>query len=351
VLSKQAVIVSLLLLLSASANAALSEYEQGKKKKADATVTSEAKVPWRNSTVTYSHSFSAISLNKGAEMEHNPYYTQSFSFRPRYYLRDDLSLRARLNLEIELTTSDATDHAREWILSDLLFDVSYGPKWMTIPYAEVKVNPSLRMGFPTSIVSRGRSLMFTFAPGVAFRRRFDLLKGRFLKNIGVMYAFRFYKYLHEFKNAQIDTTAICTTNVDNPACVHSGIRNRNWRINNTFEVRLQILEKLTFTIDLLLFNDILHKLDAGTYSTGAGPDVTVGESQINHRASVWGIMDVSYDVFDWLWLSTGISTFHGQLTPDSNIRAPFFNRFTAFYFDVTLPIDPFVKRVQGWVRR
>ena len=36
--------------------------------------------------------------------------------------------------------------------------------------------------------------------------------------------------------------------------------------------------------------------------------------------------------------------------PD-NIRAPFFNRFTAFYFDVTVPVDPFVRKVKSWVRR
>jgi hypothetical protein len=349
------VVLGSLLLLSAPAGAAISEYaDQGKKKKADASVSKEAaaeKVPWRNSTVTYENIVSAISFNKGAEMTYDPYYAQSFSFRPRYYLRDDFSLRARLDLEVELTTSNTTDHAREWILSDLLFDASYAPKWMTIPVVDVKVNPSVRLGFPTSIVSRGRSMMLSLAPGVAFRKSFDLLKGRFLKNIGVMYAFRAYKYFHEFKNAQVDTGGICiTTNPDNPACLHSGIRNRDWRLGNTFEVRLQLMEKLTFTIDLLLFNDLLYTLEPGTYSVENGPDIEIGESQINHRAAVWGIIDVSYDLFDWLWLSAGVSTYHAQLTPDSNYRAPFFNRTTAFYFDVTLPVDQFVNQVKSWAR-
>lgn len=346
-------VFGLVLLLSAPAGAVISEYEQGKKKKADATVAKEGaaekKVPWRNSTITYENIFSAISLNKGAEMTYNPYYAQSFSFRPRYYLRDDLSLRARLDLEVEVTTSDTTDHAREWILSDLLMDASYTPRWMKIPVVDVSVNPSIRLGLPTSIVSRGRSMMLSLAPGVAFRRSFDLLKGRFLKNIGVMYAFRAYKYFHEFKNAQVDSTGICiTTNPNNPACLHSGIRNRDWRFNNTFEVRLQLLEKLTLSIDLMLFNDLLHTLEPGTYDIGNGRTVELDESQVNHRALVWGIIDLSYDLFDWLWLSAGVSTYHAQLMPDSSYRAPFFNRATAFYFDVTLPVDRFVNQVRSW---
>ena len=353
-----AVVSSLLfvLLLAGPAGAAINEYTAGKKAKPAATVeaaeTPPRKVPWRNSTITYEHVVSALSFNEGAEMTYNPYYAQSLSFRPRYYLRDDLSLRARMDLEIELTTSDSTDHAREWILSDLLFDASYSPTWMTIPVLKVRVNPSVRLGFPTSIASRGRSLMLSLAPGVAFRRSFKLLSGRFLKNVGVMYAFRAYKYFHEYTTAQLDTSGICSlTNPDNPACQHSGRRNRSWRLNNTFEVRLQLMEKLTFTMDLMLLNDMLHKLDGGTYDVGDAPAVEVEASDVNHRAAVWGIIDVSYDLLDWLWLSAGVSTYHPQLTPDSGIRAPFLNRYTAFYFDVTIPVDQFVDQVRTWTRK
>jgi hypothetical protein len=347
------VVPLLLLALQSPAGAEVNDYQTGKKK-ADlkATGEAEAKVPWRNSTITYEHVVSALSFNQGAEMTYNPYYAQSFSFRPRYYLRDDLSFRARLDLEIELTTSDDTDHAREWIVSDLLLDAVYAPAWMKIPVVDVSVSPSLRLGFPTSIVSRGRSLMLTMSPGVALRRSFDLLKGRFLKDIGLTYAFRATKYFHEYATAQLNTSGICSlTNPDNPACQHSGYRNQSWRFGNTFEVRLQVMEKLSLTMDLMLFDDILYGLDGGSYPVEYAPEVAVGESEINHRASVWGIIDVSYDLFAWLWLSVGVSTYHPQLTPDSNIRAPFLNRYTAFYLDVTLPVDQFVNQVQSWVKR
>jgi hypothetical protein len=356
IVKRAALVVPMLLLAlhSATATAEVNDYSTGKKK-ADLKATGEAeakKVPWRNSTITYENVVSALSFNEGAEMTYDPYYAQSFSFRPRYYLRDDLSLRARLDLEIELTTSDDTDHAREWILSDLSLDGVYTPAWMKIPVLGINVSPGLRMAFPTSIVSRGRSMMLSLSPSVAFRRSFELLKGRFLKNIGLTYAFRATKYFHEYTTAQLNTSGICSlTNPDNPACLHSGYRNVSWSLGNTFEVRLQVMEKLSLTMDLMLMNSLLYPLDSETYAGPNVPEVALGESEINHRAAVWGIIDVSYDLFDWLWLSLGISTYNPQLTPDSKVRAPFVNRYTAFYLDVTLPVDAFVNQVRTWVKR
>jgi hypothetical protein len=345
-----------MLALAGPSHAAINEYNAAREKRS-ATVkksgeTKATKVPWRNSIIAYENIVSALSFNEGAELTYDPYYAQSISFRPRYYLRDDLSLRARLDLEIELTTSDSTDHAREWILSDLTFDGVYAPKWMTIPKLDVQVSPSLRLGFPTSIVSRGRSLMLSLAPGLAFRRSFKLLKGRFLQSVGVMYAFRAYKYFHEYTTAQLNTSGVCSlTNPDNPACLSSGLRNRSWRFNNTFEVRLQVMEKLTLTMDLMVLNDLLYKLDGDTFEGETGSSVELGASDVNNRAALWGIIDVSYDLLSWLWLSAGVSTYHPQLTPDSNYRAPFINRYTAFYFDVAIPVDRFVDQVRSWARR
>lgn len=353
-LVKRVLVPVALCVLVGSARAEINEYKEGKKKTADATATSSVtaeKVAWRNSTFAYENSVSALSFNRGADLTYNPYYAQSLSFRPRYYLRDDLSLRARLDLEIELTLSDDSDHAREWILSDLLLDVNYAPSWMTIPVLKVQVNPYLRFAFPTSKVSQGHSMMLSMGPGFALRREFPLLKGRFLKSIGLTYAFRGTKYLNEFTTGQIATGICLGSNPDNPACTQSGTRNVSWRLNNVFEARLQIMDKLSFTADVLLFNDLLYKLDSEDVSAAVGSNSMVGDSRINHRAATWVIFDVSYDLLEWLWLSLGTSTFYSQLTPDSNYRTPLFNRYTTFYLDVTLPVDRFVNQVRSWARR
>jgi len=346
------------LLLAAVPAAAIEDDEYNQVKQADASVSAEAgapsKVPWRNSYFTYSHQLSALTFSKGAELRHDPYYAQSLTFRPRYYVRDDLSLRARLDLEIELTTSDSTDTIREWVVSDLLFDVNYAPTWMVIPYAKIAVNPSLQFAFPTSKVSRGRSLMMSLAPGVAFRRSFDLLKGKYLKNIGLTYAFRATKYFHEFANPQLSDQicgGVALSDPNSPfadtGCIHSGSYNRSWRFTNSLGFMLSVMDKLAVSGALLFIYDALYTGSAREVDVGGGI-VSLDETRINHRASTWFILDVSYDLFEWLSLSAGVSTFHPQLDNESKLYPPFFNRFTAFFFDVNVPVDKFVSQVQTW---
>jgi len=354
------VIAGALLLLSASpaGAAATDEYEQSKQ--AEASISGEAaapadKVPWRNSIFSYENTFSALTLSKGADLSYNPYYAQSLSFRPRYYVRDDISLRLRLDLEIELTQSDETDTTREWELSDMLIDVNYAPTWMVIPYAKVAVNPDLRFTFPTSIRSRGRSLMMGLAPGVAFRRSFDLLKGNYLKNIGVTYGFRATKYFHEYATAQL-AESVCgglPTDANSPnadtGCLQTGKYNRSWGFTNSLGFQLAVLEKLSVSGTMMFMNYVMHKGAAKEVVINAGMDpITMNETKVNHSAALWFILDVNYDLYDWLSLSAGISTYHPQLDPESDYYAPFFNRFTAFYFDVTIPVDKFVSQVQTW---
>jgi hypothetical protein len=340
---------------SSSSYAVINEFEEGKKQKegerdvaAAATVKTGEKVAWRNSLVTYENIFSAYSIDRGAQLSYNPYYAQSISFLPRYYPRDDLYLRARLDLEIELTTSDDTDYAREWIVSDLYLDVDYKPAWMTIPVVDVMVNPSLRLMFPTSIVSRGRSMMLGLAPGVALRRSFKLLDGKFLKSVGLLYGFRATKYFHEYTTAQVSSRVCIQTRPDDPSCTQAdGLRNRSWRFVNTVGVQLALMDKLLLSGTVLFINDLLYELPEGEH-TFNDMTVHVDGTDMNHRASTWAIFDLSYDLLDWLWLSAGVSTYYPQLAPDSTYRTPMFNRYTTFYFDVTLPVDRFVSQVRSW---
>ncbi len=325
----------------------------------ETSATAAKKVPWRGSVFSYENTFSALSLSKSVDPTWNPYYAQSLSFRPRFYPLDDLYIGARLDLEIELTTSDDTDHKREWIVSDLLLDVGYWHKVLTIPAVGVKVRPSIRFTFPTSIVSRGRSLVMGIGPSLAFSREFKLLKGNVLSGLTLTYAFRPTKYLHRYAYAQIDVPDQYCMNSSRPECQHRGRTNLNWQMSNYIGAKLQILKKLSFSADLFILNGITHKIPAQTYEDilqnetykGPGSLFAVEESAVNHRASLWAIFDVSYDVLDWLSLSVGTSTYHPQLSPDSSYYGPFFNRFTNFYFTVSVPIDAFVDQVQSWAGR
>ena len=319
---------------------------------AEATVKKGKKVPYRGSSFTWGHSISALTLDKSAESTYNPYYAQAFDFKPRWYLRDDLSLRARFVFEVEMTDSDSLDSAHGIYTTDLSLEANYAPKWMKIPFLDISVNPSLRIYLPTGTFSKRKSLLMTIAPGVALRRSFTLLKGKFLKEIGLVYGFRFSKYLNGYETASLDSTGICGgSNIDpsQPSCVTSGARNVSYRIVNTFGFNLKVMEKLTVGATLMVINDMLYDIEAGTYEVGNNnPSVALGASEINHKGSLWGVFSIDYDVLPWMSLSLGTSTFYNQLANDSSYRGFFFNRYTNFTFDVTIPIDKFVAQIQDW---
>jgi len=258
-------------------------------------------------------------------------------------------IRGRLIVEVELTESDSTDYVREPILSDLWLDYGWQPKWMKIPYVGVTVTPSIRLGFPTSIVSRSRSMMLSVGPAVTLSREFKLLKGKWLNSISLLYAFRPTKYFHEYRTQQVDVQVGCTpAQADSPYCLHNGMQNIDWRFVNTFAVSLKIMPKLTFDATLMVINDLAYNVPEQTVETASGLKVTLPESEVNHRGALWGILEVGYDLFDWLGLAVGLSTYHPQLTPESDYYAPFFNRYAQFYFDVKLPVDKFVSQVGKW---
>ena len=317
------------------------------------TVTSgsEKKVPYRGSLFAWGHSLGALTLDKSADPTYNPYYLQSFSFRPRWYLRDDLSLRARFDMQVELTEADTLDSANQLYTYDLSLEANYAPKWMKIPFVGITVNPSFRLYLPTGTLSKRKSLLMAIAPGVALRRSFDLLKGKFLKNVGLTYGFRITKYFNSYETSSLDSVGICgASNIDpsQPSCVSSGSRNVSYRLVNSFSVSLQVMEKLSVGAYLFVINDMLYDIEAGSYDVTAGKPVELPASKINHRGSLWGIFSVAYEVLPWMELSVGTSTFYSQLAPDSTYEAFFFNRFTNFTFDVAIPIDKFVAQVQDW---
>jgi hypothetical protein len=343
-------LASLLIFVTAvrAESAADARGDDGSENIVEGQVQAGPQVPWRNSAFLWSHYLSALSFSKTTDLTYNPYYAQSLSFRPRYYPLKDLYVGARLDLEVELTLSDETDRSREWVVSDLLIDAVYAPDFLTIPILKIKASPSLRLTFPTSIVSRARTLVMGLGPGFSLKREIPLLKKKFLTNLELMYAFRGTKYFNEYTEASIDVSTCA--NFARPECQHTGKRNAAARFSNFFEAKLQILEKLSFSASLTVINDTVYSLSAQTVSTPSSPDISFpGDSGVNMRGALWGIWDLSYDPLDWLTVSFGISTYHPMLTPTADsYYGPWFNRYTQFYLEAGITIDKLVSQVQGW---
>ncbi len=122
-------------------------------------------------------------------------------------------------------------------------------------------------------------------------------------------------------------------------CLQSGNRNRSWRIANSLGFSLQVLDKLSVAGSMAFYYYTVY---------GLSETATVGKTKINHDASTWFVLGANYDLFEWISLSAGVSTFHPQLDNESDYRTPFFNRYTAFYLSMAVPVDKFVAQVQSW---
>lgn len=306
-------------------------------------------VAWRGTAIVYENIMATRSLDKGLTLDYDPYYAMSLSFRPRYYVRDDLSFRARMDLEVELTQSEDTDYANQWIVSDLNLYVNYSPEWAEIPYTGIKASTDVRLSFPTSPYSQARSMVMGLAPGLSLRRSFDLLSGKWLKAVYLRYSFRATKFFNEYGAATIDTREGCR-NTTRPECQHSGLVNTSWRLVNGVGFTLQLHDQLAFGMDFLFMNNFKYQLEAGTYEVNGGVKVDVEESDINMNAAMWSVIDLTYDPVNWLSLSLGLSTFVPTInTTSDGYFNPFYEKYyTNVYLDMTIPVDRFVSQVQDW---
>jgi len=336
--------------LGLATTAMAQKFETDPDSTAEATVeAAEVKSPFRGSMIVYENIFSPYQYSM-ADPTYDPYYAMSWSFRPRYYVRDDLSLRARFDVEVELTMSDLQDTAHEATFNDLSFDINYAPSWAVIPYLGIMTSTSLRLALPTSDVSQARSMILYLAPGMAFRRGFGLMKGDWLSKLTLSYSFRGTKYLHQYKDKQRDVTVGCM-DVSRPECQHQGLRNRSWRFVNGFEADLQIWKKLVFSASFLLVDDLTYAYDEGKVVNPLDHSTQpVAGSDSVLKGAYWTALDLTYDLADWLSMSTGVTWYVPMLTSRSDgYRSPFDARYTQIYLDVNLPMAKVVDKIKTWV--
>lgn len=325
---------------------------------AEAKVKEEAEVkeksPWRGSSFTYSNAMSMLEVD-----DVNFIYGMSFAFSPRYYMRDDLSLRAAFNMWVELTDGVGSDYAQQLLLGDLSLELNYAPSWAKIPIFGVKVNPYLRLYLPTGTSARRRTLIMGLAPGLNLSRSWDLMSGNWLNNISVRYGFRATKYFNEYKTARLnDPESICVGgDPTSPSCLGTGSRNVSWSFSNQLIIGLQVHKQVSLAIMAGIVNQLMYDLSEVEMSDLLGPqtadahgDLKVPATDINMRAVVIGDVSLTYSPLSWLNITAGFSAEAPQLQPDSDsYYAWLFNRHAQFHVDINIPVERLVAQVTEWV--
>jgi hypothetical protein len=296
-----------------------------------------SRAPWRGSEFVYRNAFSAISLDRSAELTYNPTYATSFSFRPSWWFCDHLYLRANLDVVRELTEADDTTFKNEALLGDLALTAGYAPVY-TIPVADIAVSADILLRIPTSKASQARTLALGIGPGVRLSRSFDLLSG-----LSVGYSLRGMPLLHRTTTSQLETPFIPGCSASDGGCdayLHTGVRNTRFRLQQLLYVTARILDWLSLSATYGIWIDWLYPIEIDD------PRIShqVLEPQDRRYASVWEV-EVLFEPVPALRIGLGTSTLGPQLAPDSSYYNPFYNRYTTVFLDLHLDVAGLVSQI------
>jgi hypothetical protein len=298
----------------------------------------EGASPWRGTAITYEHSFSALSLNKGWDWDYNPYYAQSLALMPMWSFGDQLYLRGNWIIEQELTTSDTYNRAHEIVVSDIFLDL--GAKGWTEPETGIRVAGTLRFGLPVSKKSDAEQLYLALAPGLTLTRNFDVLEG-----LSVGYQGRYMYNFRKYATMQYDGPEInCQAGSDCSPYSESGRRTAEYVISHGPVIQLGVTPKLAVFTTYTHTRARLYALEDIEFTSGTNTKIVLeGGSGYNWRDTEWFGLGASYQLVDSVGVAVGVNTAHPQKQPDSEDYTRFFNRFTSFYVDLNIDVDAVTK--------
>ena len=300
--------------------------------------TAAAREPWTGNVLTYRNSVSLMTLQEGEELTYNPYYAMTLSVRPTYWVNDIFYVHGRFSVTRELTNSDiTTDRGETWV-SDLIFRLA-AHEFYTIDVVGISFSASLDIITPTSPISRARTLQIGLAPGIRISRDFDVLSG-----IGIGYGFRVTGRIHDKTTAERESPIIGGCSGTTGGCdeyLNTGLRNPYLRLSHSFDLSVGFLDWLGLEISAALMTDYLH--DEVT-STNVSHTPQADQDQRFYVASDVAIV---LKPMPSLGIRIGAETLNPQLAPDSTFYAPFFNRYTEFYLDLTLDVAGLVSQING----
>lgn len=302
---------------------------------ADDEAEEEEKLAWRGTSFIFDQSLNTYALVQSSQLTHNPTYAWSFSFRPRYYLTDDISVRLRQDLDYELTDSDSTTRNREPVLSDTQLQLSHGK---LLEVENLLVSGGVRVSLPTSIASRANELYFGGSLLTSAKYSVD----------GVAEGLEFgadLSYTHNFAGSNVTSTEsdypcqVVDINAPQVCGQVGGASTISDAVLTTLSASITPVEKLTFDVSFSWWWRLGRGLGDASVPTVSGPIVLEDGSDTHWRNLTWFTLGVGYDVTDWVNASLGLSTLTGQLDPDGSRRNPFYNVDSVVSLTATFALD------------
>lgn len=264
-----------------------------------------------------------------------PYYALLLTLRGAWRLSDNLSLRGRFDVEKEITSSytTATTERRQITPADMHFSLVHSNLFTETEFSGIKLGGDLRLYFPTSRTSRYASRI----GGVSSRLQLSRSLGDFTFVAGSRYVRYLARYSHGVVEPYDDhpNEAPCGgVSVDSGTiCGGSAGVHTTWI--HDFTVGYDITRSLSVAAYFFILNRFSY---APTETDELSSPNATGENQ---RDATWGVIDLSYQMNDWLSYSLGLSSYQPAKTEDGQrLRFPFWdaespaNNFTTVYLDI-----------------
>lgn len=293
---------------------------------AEAEAAAEPSEPplWAGSSVSMRTASTVLSVARDADLTYNPVVEVSGTFSPVFQVTDFMQLGASLSLARELTNSDYTTRRGETEVSDLNVRASF-PGFYTIPVAEIRLSADLPLAFPTSKISRARTMVMAVSPGISLSRRFEVLSGLTLR-----YGLRGTYWWHRWETGRYEQSTIpgCTSNCQQFVAME--VLNPTWRIANSFGVDLAFIDELSLGLSFAVVRDDVGRPPEADVSL---VPITPTDARYSNSSSV----SLTGMPIDWLAVTIGADTSYPQLRPGpGEYYTPFFNRYTVAYLDLSL---------------
>jgi len=266
-------------------------------------------------------------------------YDVSLSLNPYWRITSMMRLSAGLSISkaiVENYDSSAT-YKRRTLLSDVSLALNHFRLW-EIPKTGIRLSGSISFSFPTSPQSRYRRLYFSSRANVGLSKA--------IGPVYLSYSLGFFKNFNQYTTPAVSTSDVgdhvilahfegneqLTTDL-----VATGGANTSFGLLNMFLVSWNITDRLS----LALMYNINNSWTYTSYPKDelSSPYAEAGRGQ---RDSHGGVIDISYQIKDYLSVSLGSETFVAPKSADNkSFVFPFLNlsnnsrNNTYFYLSVT----------------
>jgi len=324
----------------------------------DAPEEEAEQLPFRGSLLLWDNEVTTATFDRSALLDYNPTYVMAFSLRPRYYLTDDVSVRLRQDLSIEMTDTDTRSRNREPVLADTILDVVHGN---LVEAYGATVAAGGRLTLPTSIASRAYQKYFTVGANASVKRPFeDVLEGLLL-GLSTSYSYTVagsnVRLAEDEDVPQTHANFVGSTeglNAPSPGDQVppqvAGPTSVDHAATLGLSAALSIIENLSVDTSFTWWWQNGRGLaDASVpVDTASSGTMTVEDGSDTHlRLYTWFTASVGYQVTDWINASLNYSHLTGEFDPDASRRNPFWSPDSAVSLTAAISLDELYNTFSG----